>query len=63
MVADAIKSDDLVIFDKSPFYIENGEMRYKKCYEIMHQKKIPEITKFVDSTGSHPFNIIKSMEF
>lgn len=27
MVADAIKSDDLVIFDKSPFYIENGEMR------------------------------------
>ncbi|CAL2037227.1 unnamed protein product [Caenorhabditis brenneri] len=27
MVADAVKSDDLVIFDKSPFYIENGEMR------------------------------------
>uniref|UniRef100_A0A8R1IZ87 Uncharacterized protein n=1 Tax=Caenorhabditis japonica TaxID=281687 RepID=A0A8R1IZ87_CAEJA len=27
MVADASKGNDLVIFDKSPFYIENGEMR------------------------------------
>lgn len=27
MVAEVAKTDDLVIFDKSPFYIENGEMR------------------------------------
>ncbi|CAO4370074.1 unnamed protein product [Caenorhabditis nigoni] len=27
MVADADKADELVVFDKSPFYIENGEMR------------------------------------